>query len=111
MDGNISFLHELVHEGVLENDVFHLGVDVDGERPHVVHHILLEKRSQSGCLCGGMSVRAAADLLRGRPQVKVRCAVPDAKRRAALHALEIDTFVWNVLIEVEKHRVVPRIPH
>ena len=59
VDGDMSFLHKLVHEGIFENDVLHLGVDVEGERPQVVQRILLEKRSQSGCLCGGMSVRPA----------------------------------------------------
>ena len=106
VDGDMSFLHKLVHEGIFENDVLHLGVDVEGERPQVVQRILLEKRSQSGC-----SVRAAADLLGGRAKVKVRCAVPNARRRAALHTLQINLFVWDVQVEVENHRVVPRTPH
>ena len=111
MDGDISFLYELGQEGVLENDVFHLGVDVEGERAQVVQRTLLEKYPQSGRLYGDMSVRAASDSLRGRAQEKVRCAVPNAKREAALHAHEIDVFVWNVQVEVENHRVVPRFLH
>ena len=76
-----------------------------------MQRILLEKRSRSDYLCGGMSVRAAADFRRERAQVEVHCAVPNAKRGAALHALEIYVVVWNVQVKVENPRVVPRIPY
>ena len=52
LDRNICSLHivVLLHERVPCEDVLRLGVDAEGQRPHVVQRILIETRSQSGCV-------------------------------------------------------------
>ena len=48
VDGDLSFLHELLCEEIPEGDVLRPCVGVEGERPQVVQRILL-KRCQAGC--------------------------------------------------------------